>query len=112
MVRLPVDSLGRRFSWLKATFPMVPRAESDVFHSTKATTLMDSRANNGDIFHGPTAANLFNRFLEERAHRDVFHRQRQAFNISKTGGQKGLKEAYFGQYAELHPVSLVANQIA
>jgi hypothetical protein len=37
---------------------------------------------------------------------------RQAFNISKTGGQKELKEAYFGQYAELHPVSPVANQIA
>jgi hypothetical protein len=27
----------------------------------KRTTLMDSRASNGDIFHGPTAANLFNR---------------------------------------------------
>jgi hypothetical protein len=31
MVHLPVDSLGRRFSWLKATFPMVQRAEKRRF---------------------------------------------------------------------------------
>jgi hypothetical protein len=74
---------------------------------------MDSGASNGDIFHGPTAANLFNRFLEDRAMATFFIVQgRQAFNSSKTGGQKELKEPYFGQYADAAPVSLVANQIA
>jgi hypothetical protein len=103
MVHLPVDSLGRRFSWLKATFPMVQRQKSDVFHSTKATTLMDSGASNGDIFHGPTAANLFNRFLEDRAMATFFIVQgRQAFNSSKTGGKKSSKSLTSASTQTLH----------
>jgi len=41
--------------------------KSDVFHSTKATNLMDPGAGDGDIFHGSAPGQILNRFLEERA---------------------------------------------
>ena len=75
---------------------------------------MDSRASNGDIFHGPTAANLFNRFLEERAHRDVLSSSKGGrLSIAlKPGAKKSSKRLTSASTQTLQPVSLVANQIA
>jgi hypothetical protein len=56
MVLRPIDSLWRQFSWFKATFPMVGGQKSDVFHSTMATSLMDSGTNEGDSSHGSRLA--------------------------------------------------------
>ena len=114
MVHLPVDRPRATFLMVKRRrFPWFSGQKSDVFHSTKATTLMDSRASNGDIFHGPTAANLFNVPRGARPSRRFSSSKGGRFSIVlKPGAKKSSKRLTSASTQTLHPVSLVTNQIA